>query len=298
MNHSKKNIPADCYCCIINQARSTVKYADLNELDSLEVIETAMRWLIISRHETIQVQQIVRKVTDETLKKCHSSNNDIYAKVKKSSNEIALSFVNTFQKQLDQSETPLELGIRIAAAGNIIDFGAKDHAQLDIAKELSIVNDLKFGKYDFHTFVDRLKTTQKLLFICDNAGEIVFDKILMRVIKSIYPTIQIVAAFRHIPIINDATIEDAMDIGMQEYAKIISSGSVYPGTILGETSSQFRENYANADLIISKGQGNFETLLNEADERVFFLLRIKCETMAKLSGQQKGDLVLLQGGLQ
>lgn len=298
MNQSKKNIPSDCYCCIINQAKSTAKHANLSELDSLEVLETAIRWLLISRHEPIQVQHIVRRITDEALKTCIVTKNDIYANVKKSSNEIALSFVKIFQKQLDQTHTPLEFGIRIAAAGNIIDFGAKDHAQLDVAKELSIVNDLKFGKYDFSPFTEKLKTTQTLLYICDNAGEIVFDKILMRVIKTIYPAIQITAAFRHIPIINDATIEDAIDIGMEDTAKIISSGSVYPGTILSETSSQFREEYANADLILSKGQGNFETLLNEADERMFFLLRIKCETMAKLSGQQKGDLVLMQGRKQ
>lgn len=100
---------------------------------------------------------------------------------------------------------------------------------------------------------------------------------------------------RQCPIINDATVDDAFEAGLQDYATVISSGSVYPGTILSECTAEFKNLYAHADLIISKGQGKFETLLDQGDSRVFFLLRIKCDTMAKLSGQVKGRLVFMQG---
>jgi uncharacterized protein with ATP-grasp and redox domains len=104
-----------------------------------------------------------------------------------------------------------------------------------------------------------------------------------------------VAALRDKPIINDATLEDAKEVGLDHLVATISSGSIYPGTILLETTEEFQKLFASADVILSKGQGNFETLLPVADERLFFLLRIKCEYMAVLSKVQKDNLVLIQG---
>jgi hypothetical protein len=107
--------------------------------------------------------------------------------------------------------------------------------------------------------------------------------------------VRITAAVRDKPIINDATLADAKVVGLDRLVTTISSGSVYPGTILTETTPAFQELFAAVDVILSKGQGNFETLLPLADKRIFFLLRIKCEYMAALADVEKGGLVLMQG---
>ena len=288
-------IHPDCYGCLINQARSTARQAGLNRTQAQDVLDAALRWILIARYNPLQVQHIVRHIADETLKILGNKDADIYAAIKKQSHEIALSFVDSFHKQMQASHSPLETGLRIAAAGNIIDFGAKDHASLDLHKELSAIDQLQFGRYDIHEFLVRISKARNLLYICDNAGEIVFDRLLMKQIKTEYPNVQITAAVRHSAIINDATLEDAQLAELHPFANVISSGSVYPGTILNECSGMFQNLYSHADLIISKGQGNFETLLNYGDKRVFFLLRIKCETMAHIAQQKKGDLVFMQG---
>lgn len=295
MTKEATGIHPDCYGCLMNQARSTARQAGLNRTQSQDVLDAALRWILIARYNPLQVQHIVRHVADETLKILGNKDADIYAAIKKQSHEIALSFVDSFHKQMQESHSPLETGIRIAAAGNIIDFGVKDHANLDLHKELSAVDQLQFGRYDIDAFLTRISKAKNLLYICDNAGEIVFDRLLMEQIKTEYPHVQITAAVRHAAIINDATLEDARVAELHPFANVISSGSIYPGTILNECSGTFQNLYSHTDLIISKGQGNFETLLNDGDERVFFLLRIKCETMAQIAKQKKGELVFLQG---
>lgn len=291
----EKGIDPDCYSCIINQARSTALHAGLNRSDTQDVMDEALRRILMARIEPLQVQHIVRHVADDIQKRLGKPNLDLYAAVKKQSHEVALSFTNQFREAIKQSKTPLETGIRVAAAGNIIDFGAKDHASLDLQNELSAFNHLIFGRYDYSAFIKKLEKANQILYVCDNVEEIDFDKLFIEQILQLYPKIQIVAAMRQSPIINDATVEDALEAGLDKVATVISSGSVYPGTILNECNSNFRELYYKVDLVISKGQGNFETMLPYADERVFFMLRIKCNTMAKLTAIRKGELVFMQG---
>ena len=178
---------------------------------------------------------------------------------------------------------------------SIIDFGAKDHASLNLDEELQSLDKTPFAHYDLEAFRRALKGASLLLYVCDNSGEVVFDMLFIKELKRTYPNIQIVAAVREKPIINDATLKDAKSVGLDRLVKTISSGSVYPGTILPETTEEFQSLYALADVILSKGQGNFETLLPIADKRVFFLLRIKCELMASVAKVQKDSLVLMQG---
>jgi uncharacterized protein with ATP-grasp and redox domains len=258
-------------------------------------MDAAMRWILMARYNPIQVQHIVRHVADVVQKRLGLPNHDLYADVKRQSHNVALSFVDGFRDTMQHSAHPLETGIRIAAAGNIIDFGAKDHASLDLHKELNSLERLKFGRYDYDAFHAKLGGAEQLLYLCDNVGEIDFDKLLMEQLRKSYPQLQITAAMRQSPIINDATVDDALVAGLDQVSTVISSGSVYPGTILSECTNAFRELYYKADLVISKGQGNFETILPDADERVFFMLRIKCDTMAHLAGLQKGELVFMQG---
>jgi uncharacterized protein with ATP-grasp and redox domains len=289
-------IASDCYACVINQALSAARFGELNEEQTKRVIAVAKAGLEESKTTPLLVQHIIRRVADTIIQERGESQDfDIYAEVKEKSNSLSLAYAESFQKKIDASASPLETGLQIAAAGNIIDFGAVNQGPINLEKELQSLNKIPFARYDIEPFKKALDGASTLLYICDNSGEIVFDMLFIKELQREYPNLQIVAALRDKPIINDATLEDAKEVGLDHLVATISSGSIYPGTILLETTEEFQKLYASADVILSKGQGNFETLLPVADERLFFLLRIKCEYMAVLSKVRKDNLVLIQG---
>ncbi|ACF46573.1 protein of unknown function DUF89 [Prosthecochloris aestuarii DSM 271] len=290
-------IPVECYPCIFDQLLSLAKITGLGRENGKILFEDSMRYLLETRGEGIVVQHVIRNATDRAIAlSLQGEDYDPYAEIKQRSNDIALEFAEEFRATIQNASEPLQEALKIAAAGNIIDFGAKQHGSLDVEKELRTIDERVFGQFDFEAFSSRLNSAVRLLYICDNAGEIVFDKLCIEEIRRQYPEVDITCAVRQRPVINDAVMLDARYAGLDEVARVVSSGSIYPGTLLDETSDDFRQLFAEADLIISKGQGNFETLLDIADERLFFILRIKCEQMAKLSHVLKGDLVLMQGG--
>ena len=296
---STKRIPAACYSCIFEQLQSLVKVTGLDGERAKMLFEHSMQQLLDTHGEGLVVQHIIRSATDRAIALSgNGADYDPFGAIKKQSNVIALQFVDEFRNRIRHSPTPLQEAVKIAAAGNIIDFGAKQHRSLDVEKELSTISERSFGCFDFAELSRRLQSAGKVLYICDNAGEIVFDRLFIEEIRRSNPGLEVTCAVRAMPVINDAVLSDAYEAGLQEVSVVISSGSVYPGTLLDETSEEFRRLFDSADVIISKGQGNFETLLDVADERLFFILRIKCDQMAKLSGVAKGELVLMQGGQQ
>lgn len=288
-------IAPECFPCVVNHALSAARFAGLSEEQAKGIVEVAEAGLKESENSAILVQHVVRRVADAIIKaKGAPSSFDIYAEIKQTSNLLSLDYAESLQKKMENSISPLETGLQIAAAGNIIDFGAKDHASLNLEKELRSLENVPFTRYDLAAFKTSLKTASTLLYLCDNSGEIVFDMLFIKQLKREYPDLEIVAALRDKPIINDATLADAKTVGLDSLVTTISSGSIYPGTILAETTDEFQDIYASADVILSKGQGNFETLLPLADKRIFFLLRIKCDYMAALSQVERDSLVLMQ----
>ncbi len=295
-NKRFSGIASDCYSCVINQARSAACFAKLTKEQTRRIIAVARIELEKSKTTTLLVQHIVRRVADAIIQEQNESPDfDIYAEVKEKSNILSLAYADKFQKKIDNSKSPFETGLQIAAAGNIIDFGAKNHDSIDLNKELQFLDQTPFDHYDIKLFKKALNSASTLLYICDNSGEIVFDSLFIKELQREYPILHIVAALRDKPIINDATLKDAKAVGLDHLVTTISSGSVYPGTILPETTKSFQKLFVSADVILSKGQGNFETLLPLADKKIFFLLRIKCEYMAALSNVKKDNLVLMRG---
>ena len=288
-------IAADCFPCVINQILSTARLAKLTDAQTERVIAITKTELKKSKTAPLLVQHIVRRATDAIIQELGASPDfDIYAKVKEESNAIALAYAEEFRNKIAISASPFETALQIAAAGNIIDFGAKRHGSINLEQELQSFEKTSFDRYDIEPFKKVLSNASTLLYICDNSGEIVFDMLFIEELQQEYPHVQIVAALRDKPIINDATLKDAKAIGLNRLIRTISSGSVYPGTILSETTEEFQNLYNSTDVILSKGQGNFETFLPIADKRLFFLLRIKCDYMASLSKVDKDNLVLLQ----
>ncbi|MBN2272931.1 MAG: DUF89 family protein [Bacteroidales bacterium] len=216
-----------------------------------------------------------------------SGTNDLYKKEKKHYNKLLLNLEEDIRRVIHNSENPFQTALRYALAGNIIDFGPP--GQFDVFKALSSAVS-KDPAIDHSGLLQKaLKKAAKVLYLGDNAGEIVLDKLLVETIR--HPNLKY--AVRGGNIINDITMEDARAVGMTELTTVISNGYSAPSTLVNRCSQAFRKIYSEADLIISKGQGNLEGLIDETGKKIFFLLMIKCNVMAKITGANQGDVVIL-----
>lgn len=198
------------------------------------------------------------------------------------------------ERMVAEADSPVESAIRLSALGNILDFAIIDPSKIDIQKEVAAAADLIFERYDDGPFFSILSRARQVLILGDNAGEIVFDKLLAKTLKAFKPGLTVTYAVRHRPVLNDITLEEARDIGMDEVAEVISSGSLAPGTCLDETTSEFNALFESADLVIAKGQGNYETLNAAPRENLFFIFRVKCKQVAETMNAPLHSLVLLK----
>ena len=235
---------------------------------------------------------IVRKATHQ---------NDPYQKIKKQSNTLALMMYPELHSRVSASGDRLLKAVEMAISGNIIDYGVKNSLNIkEELKKILLIEKHVFGKGNnvfihYHDFKRVVKKAKNILYLADNAGETVFDRILIEEIKERDPHKKIIYAVKESPIINDALIEDACQCGIDKIATVVSSGSSAPGTILSLCSREFLKMYRAADMIISKGQGNFEAL-SEEKKPIFFMLRAKCSVVARDIGCSLGDTILLFNG--
>lgn len=213
---------------------------------------------------------------------------DPYASAKARDNALALSLMPELRERLAVSADPLLLAVRLAIAGNLIDLGPKhDLSEDEIRRSIRQVMDEPFSG-DLETFRQAANNAREILYLADNAGEIVLDRLL---VEALGPA-RVTVAVRGAPVINDATIDDARAAGLPEIVRVISNGSDAPGTVLEECDAEFRKRFSQADLVISKGQGNFETL-SAAPRDVCFLFKVKCPVISANVGLPLGTQALL-----
>ena len=275
----------DCLPCFMSQALRAARIATDDEKKIKEVLdEVGMMLKDIPLESTPPEsgRMVYRKISEIT------GNSDPYKEIKSESTKKALSMYPSLKSRVEKSNDRLLTAIRVAIAGNIIDFGA--NRDFDLRKEIEEVIDKDFAICDYGAFKECLDKAHEILYIGDNAGECVFDRILIEEIKK--PVIYVV---RDVPVINDATYEDAAQAGLDKSAIILSSGTDAPGTVLKTSSAEFKEVYNNSRFIISKGQGNYEVLSNEK-RPIFFLLKVKCQVIARDIGVDEDD-ILLKGGV-
>lgn len=228
-----------------------------------------------------QVYRIVYEIT---------GNKDPYRDARKRADDLAMSCYPRMKDMVEYSGDPLQTACKLAIAGNAIDLGAQaEYGNMNTIIEESLSYALNLD--DYKRFKQSIKNKSLILYIGDNAGEIVFDRILIEQIKRINSN-QIVYVVREKPIINDATISDAVRVGLDKVAKVISSGSDAPATILSQSSPELKDIYNSADVIIAKGQGNYESLCNRP-ENIFFFFKVKCPVIARDSGYDVGTLALI-----
>ncbi len=279
----------DCIPCHFNQMSRIIKSLNVSEEESFLLYKkVAEEFSKMENNITpVEMADILYTVVEE-----QTGVRDVFYNEKKEANEMAMKIVDYIEKDPNSSIWPLKMYAKLSALGNQIDLGAHEVDLESFEKEIiSKALELSFGLDAFEDFENRLKKAQTLLFILDNAGEAVFDKLFMKKIRVIYPDITIYSAVRGRTILNDVTEQEAAFIALDEVSEVIDSGSMYPGVVIGKTSKAFSRIYDKADIIISKGQGNFEGLSDHAVEKLFFCLMIKCETISKYIGIQKGSTI-------
>jgi hypothetical protein len=282
-------IHAECFPCLLRQALQVARITQCSEgqqLRVLQAVSSVIAGLDVQKSPPANARAVYDKIAEIT--GCE----DPYADHKRLSNQQALKILSGLRQEIQGSDDELLSAVRFAIAGNIIDYGASEHFNIEAALERSRSERLAVDHYhQFSETVMRLKKGGKVLYLADNCGEIVYDSLL---IEYLYQRgFALTVAVKDGPIINDALMEDALFAGLDRYGQIISNGGRFPGTELGECAPQFVENFWAADMVIAKGQGNFESL-SEVDRDIFFLLTVKCpvaaDHMAELSGVSKDRL--------
>ena len=270
--------------CFLRQALDAVRDAHVEEEQQAAIIKKVLLLLaetpITSKPPEISelVQQILRTELNDP---------DPYAALKQSSTDEALALLPWLKEIIRKSPDPLETSLRLSTAGNIIDFGAA--REFDLRAAIQQVLTADFGIYDLQAIKQALENARTILYLADNAGETVFDKLLIEQIKK-----PVFYAVKSSPVSNDATRADAISAGVDQVATIIETGNAIPGASLERSSPEFNQLFQTADLIISKGQGNYE-MLSESSEPIFFLLKAKCALVARDLQVPLGSFILKKG---
>lgn len=275
----------DCISCFVRQALDASRMITSDE----DIHEQVLRKVILLLGEMDlrqtppamgqKIHRIIRKLTN---------NPDPYLEIKNRFNNLILTMYSELKQQIKISADPFETAVRLAIAGNIIDFGVD--GELEQAKIERTISESLTDKLDIKSleeFRAKIIKAENILYLGDNTGEIVFDKLLLEQL----PYNKITFAVRSAPVINDATMADAKAVGLTKIVNVIENGDDAPGTILENCSDEFCQRFERADLIIAKGQGNYETL-SEVDKNIFFLLRAKCPVIARHLDCECGSMVI------
>jgi len=275
----------DCFPCFLRQALDAIRLVNLDNKVQEQLFRDVLRWMSemdLSLPPPVITQLIHRRIRDL------SGQADPYLLIKKEQNQLARVLLGEMSEQIKNADDPLEMAIRLAIAGNVIDMGVKGKVteeELRNSLGQALIQPI-WGNID--AFRQKVKQADSILYLADNAGEIVFDRLL---IQALAPA-RVSVAVRGGPVINDATWEDALAVGIGEVAELIDNGSDAPGTVLSDCSDDFCARFASADLVIAKGQGNVETL-SQAPREIFFLFKVKCDVIAGHTGIPLGTHALL-----
>jgi uncharacterized protein with ATP-grasp and redox domains len=221
-----------------------------------------------------------------------SGDSDPYLEIKKDSNMLAMKLMPSLKELVQGSKDPFETAVRLAIAGNIIDSGQGDQiSEQKIRNAVSQCLDQRVSKHTINQLREEIGKASHIVYLADNAGEIFFDRLLIEELDRCHITFVV----RGAPIINDALKDDAMMAGLDTLVEVVENGSDVPGTIVEECSDDFRGHFTEADLVIAKGQGNYEALSDE-QKKIFFLLQAKCPLIARDIGCEEGDMVIVKKG--
>ena len=274
----------DCYPCFLRQALDGARHAGADHRQQQRVLSHVLDLL-----KRVEPSRTPPEIGDEVhgIVRRICGNGDPYRGVKDASTRQALALFPELKARVQEAVHPLDVALRLSIAGNIIDLGP-DH-EYDLWDVIERVLSQAFALDDRAALRQALDEADEVLYLADNAGETVFDRILIEALD-----VPVTYAVKGGPVLNDATLEDARAAGLERAATLVDTGSDAPGTILDRCSPAFRASYDGAELIIAKGQANYETL-SGAGLRVFLLLQTKCPVIARDVGVPVGSIVVVQG---
>ncbi len=279
-------IAQECVGCIINQS---TKVADAIGADTALKNKLVATVTAMSKDFSFKLSppEIAADVYEKMAQIANKS--DLYDEVKKHSTQKALSFVPLLKEKLAMSSDRLLTATKIAVAGNVIDLAAA--VEFDLQEELEKIFDTQFGHNDFEAFARELKKAKKVLILGDNVGEHIFDYLFIETLKELYPDTDFAYMVRGNPIINDVTMKEAKEAGFENLCELIDSGVNTPGFTYDRATAYAQKVFDTADLVISKGMGNYECLSPSHRDNICFLLKVKCNVVAASLGQNVGDIV-------
>ncbi len=272
-------LEADCIPCILRMSVAALRQMPLDEISirelSTEILEIpALRGLDWNRTSAEVIEDIWRKIVKKT------GSSDPLRSAKSNQNKKVLDLYPDLQQMVNEAVDPLYMAVKLAILGNSLDLMVADSA---VIFENSIKSrvDLPLALEIYSAFEQQLRTSKRLVYFGDNAGEIVFDKLLIETMIELYSP-EIVFVVRSVPTLNDATLRDTRSIGLDKIVQVVENGidGPLPGTILNRSSNEVNDLVRRSDLIISKGGGNFDTLDEEREhlqKKISFLLLSKCE---------------------
>ena len=270
----------DCFPCFMDQALRAGRMATDDEVKIKELIDYVggmMKNIPLESTPPETGEYIYGKIKEIT------GVDDPYREIKKANIKEALSLYPSLKRLVRNADDTLLTAVRLAIAGNVIDLGV--NKKFNLKKDIDKILDQDFAILHYNKFRESLDNASSILYIGDNAGESVFDRLLIEELGK--PVTYVV---RGIPIINDVTMEDAIDSGLDTVAELMSSGSTAPGAVLRLCNDEFIERFEKAEMIISKGQGNYEAL-SKVEKTLFFLLKAKCKMISKDLGVKQNDIV-------
>lgn len=284
----------ECIPCFVRQTLQTGRVCGLNEQQIkhlLDEVGCSLKHIDLADSPPEMARKLQPVITAAVGK------DDPFEEIKRQSSQAASAYYEEVKSRIQASDDKLKTALEVAIAGNIIDYGAV--ADLDIAHELQELMDREEQQiahenrdlFAYDELVKALENGKKLLYIGDNAGEVVFDKACIETIGTLYEHLEITFVTRGTPILNDVVLSDALEVGMDRAARVISSGSDAPGLILERCSQEFLEEFERADVIISKGQGNFEAL-SDVPGPIFFLFVAKCDVITRELSCSLRDIIL------
>lgn len=273
---------SECIVCRMRQALDLCKFVNADEAKRQEVLDTVMDFLVKrdiyepSGEIGFMIHIEVKRILDL---------DDPYRVVKEESIRKALDIYPRLKELVSESENPLRRATEICIAGNVIDFAPSNSHDIEAAIDEVISS--KKNHFDWTPFAKALDQASSILFLGDNAGETVFDRVLIEAIGK-----PVKYAVKSEPVINDTILEDAIASGLGQVAELIENGSPMAGTVLPKCSDAFMDLYINAEMVISKGQANFETLVDEK-RQIFFLFKVKCDLLSRKHNIPLNEYVLL-----
>jgi len=298
-------VSLDCFPCFLRQAIIALRLGTNDVSLQKAILKSTLE--DIQRTDTSKPPAFTTTFIHRKIRRMLGM--DPFKDIKSEYNQIALKLYPSLKTTIENSPDPLWTGVRLAIAGNVIDFGIftplekklrplgggkkrvalTGFTSIDIEGTISKALNSKIAVDDYNSLKDAVSSADEILYLTDNAGEIVFDRLLIETLIQFGKKVK--AVVKGSPVINDSTMEDARESGLTKICEIMDNGSEAVGTILDWTSSTFQKTFKDAQLIISKGQANFETLIG-TEKKLFFLFQSKCDVVSKELSLSTGSMLL------